>query len=183
MEQRNTGSLYNLLGFALVLTSFSFGRLGAQEFKPAASAAPQSTLPASAVESAQSTKDPGQVDQPAQDKKDVVPATTSSSDTTKAFATKGKKGKQEYTGSTTLVELPPAPMLDEEKKQRLDPDGKPMFYPPVKQQRDKYGHPLFDTKGMPVMQTKDNLGYDENGKKLHIPKEKPPKTVAVRRAV
>ena len=29
------------------------------------------------------------------------------------------------------------------------------------------------------MQTKDNLGYDENGKKLHPTKEKPPKTVAV----
>ena len=28
------------------------------------------------------------------------------------------------------------------------------------------------------MQTKDNLGYDENGKKLHPSKEKPPKTVS-----
>ena len=28
------------------------------------------------------------------------------------------------------------------------------------------------------MQTKDNLGYDENGKKLHPVKEKPPKTVS-----
>jgi hypothetical protein len=92
---------------------------------------------------------------------------------------KNKKGKQEYTGPNTVVELPPTPMLDEEGKQRQDPDGKLMFNPPVRQQRDKKGHPLFDEQGKPVMQTKDNLGYDENGKKLHPPKEKPPKTVAV----
>ena len=79
----------------------------------------------------------------------------------------------------TLVELPPTPMLDEEGKQRHDPDGKLMFNPPVKQQRDKKGHPLFDALGQPLMQTKDNLGYDENGKKLHALKEKPPKTVSV----
>ncbi len=91
----------------------------------------------------------------------------------------GKKGKQEYTGPMTLVELPPTPMLDEEGNQRQDPDGKLMFNPPVKQQRDKYGHPLFDEKNKPVMQTKDNLGYDENGKKLHPSKEKPPKTISV----
>ena len=91
----------------------------------------------------------------------------------------GKKGKQEYTGPMALVELPPAPMLDEEGNQRQDPDGKLMFNPPVKQQRDKYGHPLFDEKNKPVMQTKDNLGYDENGKKLHPSKEKPPKTISV----
>jgi hypothetical protein len=70
-------------------------------------------------------------------------------------------------------------MLDEEGKQRQDPDGKLMFNPPVRQQRDKKGHPLFDAQGKPVMQTKDNLGYDENGKKLHAVKEKPPKTVSV----
>ena len=92
---------------------------------------------------------------------------------------KNKKGKQEYTGPNTVIELPPTPMLDEEGKQRQDPDGKLMFNPPVRQQRDKKGHPLFDEQGKPVMQTKDNLGYDENGKKLHPPKEKPPKTVAV----
>jgi hypothetical protein len=67
--------------------------------------------------------------------------------------------------------VPPTPMLDEEGKQRQDPDGKLMFNPPVKQQRDKKGHPLFDAKGQPLMQTKDNLGYDENGKKLHPLKE------------
>jgi hypothetical protein len=90
-----------------------------------------------------------------------------------------KKGKQVYTGPMTLVELPPTPMLDEEGNQRQDPDGKLMFNPPVRQQRDKFGHPLFDDHGKPVMQTKDNLGYDENGKKLHASKEKPPKTVSV----
>src|ERR1700679_2855265 len=104
---------------------------------------------------------------------ETQPASTAST----AMVAKDKKA--EYAGPTTLVELPPAPMLDEEKKQRLDPESKPMFYPPVRQQRDKYGHPLFDQKGMPVMQTKDNLGYDENGKKLHAPKEKPTKTGSV----
>jgi hypothetical protein len=94
-------------------------------------------------------------------------------------AVKDKKGKQEYTGPMTLVQLPPTPMLDEEGKQRQDPDGKLMFNPPVKQQRDKKGHPLFDEFGKPVMQNKDNLGFDENGKKLHASKEKPPKTVSV----
>jgi hypothetical protein len=96
-----------------------------------------------------------------------------------ASVAKVKKGNQEYTGPSTLVEFPPAPMLDEEGKQRQDPDGKLMFNPPVRQQRDKKGHPLFDAQSKPVMQTKDNLGYDENGKKLHALKEKPPKTVSV----
>ena len=81
-----------------------------------------------------------------------------------------KKG--EYTRPTMVVELPPTPMLDEEGKQRLDPDGKPMFNPPVRQQRDKKGHPLFDDKGKPVMQTAKDLGYDEHGKKIHEEKEK-----------
>lgn len=98
---------------------------------------------------------------------------------TAASTLKGKKGDQPYTGPTTLFELPPTPMLDEEGKQRQDPDGKLMWNPPVKQQRDKKGHPLFDLKGQPVMQTKESLGYDENGKKIHPVKEKPPKTVSV----
>jgi hypothetical protein len=87
--------------------------------------------------------------------------------------------KPVYTGPTEVVELAPTPMLDEEGKQRLDPDGKPMFNPPVKQQRDKYGHPLFDDKGKPVFQTATELGYDEKGKKLHAKKEKAPKTISV----
>jgi hypothetical protein len=107
------------------------------------------------------------------------PASSSPATLQSASVTKGKKGKQEYTGPMTLVVLLPTPMLDEEGNQRQDPDGKLMFNPPVKQQRDKYGHPLFDEQNKPVMQTKDNLGYDENGKKLHPSKEKPPKTTSV----
>jgi hypothetical protein len=83
-----------------------------------------------------------------------------------------KDKKAEYIGPTTVVELPPTPMLDEEGRQQLDPDGKPMFNPPLRQQRDKKGHPLFDDKGKPVMQTAKDLGYDEHGKKIHEEKEK-----------
>jgi hypothetical protein len=91
----------------------------------------------------------------------------------------GKKGKDPYTGPTNVVELPPTPMLDGEGKQRLDPEGKPMFNPPVKQERDKYGHPMFDSDGRPIFQTATELGYDEKGHKIHEKKEKPPKTVTV----
>ncbi len=80
-----------------------------------------------------------------------------------------------YTGPNTIIVLPPKPILDEEGKQRLDPDGKPMFYPPVKQQRDKHGHPLFDANGKPVFQTATDLGYDERGKKIRAHKIKPPR--------
>jgi hypothetical protein len=90
-----------------------------------------------------------------------------------------KHGKPIYSGPNEVIVLPPTPMLDEEGKQRLDPDGKPMFNAPVKQQRDKHGHPLFDEHGQPVFQTATELGYDERGKKLHPVKVKPPKTVAV----
>lgn len=92
-------------------------------------------------------------------------------------AAKGKKAP--YTGPDTVVELAPTPMLDEEGKQRLDPEGKPMFNAAVKQQRDKKGHPLFDESGKPVMQTAKDLGYDERGKKLKVKKEKEAKTVSV----
>jgi len=89
-------------------------------------------------------------------------------------------GKKEvYTGPTEVVVLSPTPMLDNEGKQRLDPDGKPMFNPPVKQQRDKYGHPLFDEHGKPVFQTATELGYDEHGHKIHAEKVKPPKMTPV----
>jgi hypothetical protein len=157
---RTTAS--GLLGFALLFTSIR--PIRAQETQPAPSSAPQSALP-------------GEGEKNQQEKKDAPSPTLPASAATPAV--KNKKGKQEYTGPTTLVELPPTPMLDEEGKQRQSPDGKLMFNPPVRQQRDKKGHPLFDEQGKPVMQTKDNLGYDENGKKLHAPKEKPPKTVAV----
>jgi hypothetical protein len=92
---------------------------------------------------------------------------------------KAKGKKVEYTGPNIVVVLPATPMLDEEGRQRLDPDGQPMFNPPVKQQRDKKGHPLFDEKGKPVFQTATELGYDERGKKLHAVKVKEPKMIPV----
>lgn len=150
MTRKNTVTVSGSL--CLVLAFMSIGHMGAQETQPAPSTTPQPSLPASSSPTLSNPASP---------------------------APKGKKGKQEYTGPTTLVQLPPTPMLDEEGKQRQDPDGKLMFNPPVKQQRDKKGHPLFDAQGKPVFQTKDNLGYDENGKKLHASKEKPPKTVSV----
>jgi hypothetical protein len=70
-------------------------------------------------------------------------------------------------------------MLDEQGMQRLDPDGKPMWNPPVKQQRDKKGHPLFAENGKPVFQTATELGYDEHGKKIKVKKEKEPKKIPV----
>jgi hypothetical protein len=91
---------------------------------------------------------------------------------------KAKKGKEAYTGPTNIVEQPATPMLDEEGRQRLDPDGKPMFNAPVKQQRDKKGHPLF-ADGKPVFQTATEPGFDEKGKKIKSKKEKPPKLVKV----
>ena len=90
-----------------------------------------------------------------------------------------KEKKGEYTDPMTVVELPPTPMLDEEGRQRLDPDGKPMFNPPVRQLRDSKGHPMFSASGKPLMQTADNLGYDEHGKKIVVKKEKPVKTVSL----
>jgi hypothetical protein len=161
MTRTSTGSFSGLLGIVLAVTSI--GRAVAQETQPAPSSVAQSALPASPIEDRKEASSP----MPSQS----VAAATS--------VDKGKKGKQEYTGPTTVVVLPPTPMLDEEGKQRQDPDGKLMFNPPIRQQRDKKGHPLFDAQNKPVMQTKDNLGYDENGKKLHALKEKPPKTVSV----
>ncbi len=98
---------------------------------------------------------------------------------TKGSDKKAKAKKVEYTGPNNVVVLPATPMLDEEGRQRLDPDGQPMFNPPVKQQRDKKGHPLFDEKGKPVFQTATELGYDERGKKLHAVKVKEPKMIPV----
>ena len=107
----------------------------------------------------------------AQEATPPTPAAAPSTPTPAARA-QGKEKKGEYTGPTTVVELPPTPILDEEGRQRLDPDGKPMFNPPVRQQRDKKGHPVFDDKGKPVMQTARDLGYDEHGKKIREQKEK-----------
>jgi hypothetical protein len=157
MVRTCTGSLSGLLLIAMSFTST--GRTFAQENPLAPSPTPQAAPAASPADASQSP--------------------TGTAGVQPASLVKEKKGKQEYKGPMTLVELPPTPMLDEEGNQRQDPDGKLMFNPPVRQQRDKYGHPLFDEHGKPVMQTKDNLGYDENGKKLHVTKEKPPKIVSV----
>lgn len=91
----------------------------------------------------------------------------------------GKKNKLEYVGPKDVVELAPAPMLDQEGRQRLDPDGKPMFNPAIRQQRDKRGNPFFDKQGKPVMQTASDLGFDDKGKRVHNKKEKPPRMVSV----
>ncbi len=154
MTRTRTTSLAGLLGLALAFTTIA--RIAAQETQPAPSA------------------------QPAEDDKAASsPKPPQSSGTTASVLKKGKKGEQPYIGPATVIVLAPTPMLDEEGKQRQDPDGKLMFNSPVKQQRDKKGHPLFDLKGQPVMQTKDILGYDENGKKIHPLKVKPPKTVSI----
>jgi hypothetical protein len=92
---------------------------------------------------------------------------------------KSWKGKADYTGPTTVVELTPAPVLDAEGRQRLDPDGKPMFDQPIRQRRDKKGHPVVDEGGKPIFQTARDRGYDENGKKIPLLKEKAPKTILV----
>jgi hypothetical protein len=173
MVRTNIGSLSGVLALALAFSSA--GRALAQEPQPAPSPTPQSVTPASPTDATQPTADPGNTVAPTADVKEAPAASAPQPQS----AAKGKKGKQEYTGPMTLVVLPPTPMLDEEGNQRQDPDGKLMFNPPVKQQRDKFGHPLFDEHNKPVMQTKDNLGYDENGKKLHPSKEKPPKLVSV----
>ena len=177
MTRIHTALLAGLLGSALVLTSIS--PIEAQEPQPASQAAPQHLAQAaSPADAAQPTTEHGPADQPPEDKTIASPKPPQSAATTPS-PVKGKKKDQVYTGPTTLVILPPTPMLDEEGKQRQDPDGKLMWNPPVPQQRDKKGHPLFDAHGKPVMQTKDTLGYDENGKKLHAVKVKPPKLVSV----
>jgi hypothetical protein len=90
-----------------------------------------------------------------------------------------KQSKQVYTGPNTVETLPPKPMLDEEGKQRVDPDGNLMFYPVVQQIRDKKGHPVFDRAGNPVYQTANNMGYDEKGKKIVVKKERQPRRTPV----
>jgi hypothetical protein len=111
------------------------------------------------------------------------PATPAASTPAKPIAStipaKRKHGKVIYTGPSTIVVLPPAPMLDGEGKQRVDPDGKLMFIPPVKQIRDKKGHPAFDADGKPVFETATNLGYTETGKKISAKKVKPPRMTPV----
>jgi hypothetical protein len=172
MVRTNTQSLSGLLVIAMAFTLT--GRTLAQETQLTPSSTSQVGPAASPTYALLSATDVAGANHPTS-----ALTTAPSSQLQPTSLVKGKKGKQEYTGPMTLVELPPTPMLDEEGNQRQDPDGKLMFNPPVRQQRDKYGHPLFDEHGKPVMQTKDNLGYDENGKKLHASKEKPPKIVSV----
>ena len=163
----------------------SVGRIEAQEPQAVPSPVSPSTLPASPTDASVPAAVQARVEQPMEDKdakddsKEASSPKLPQSAGVASSAVKGKKGQQPYTGPTTVIVLPPTPMLDEEGKQMQDPDGKLMFNLPVSQQRDKKGHPLFDAKGKPVMQTKDNLGYDENGKKMHAAKVKPPKTVSV----
>jgi hypothetical protein len=177
MTRTNTASFAGLLGFALAFTSI--GRIQAQETQPASAPIQQSAQPISRTGISQPAPEDPQTDQPGEDDKAASSLKPPQSSGTTASVLKGKKGEEPYTGPTSVIELPPTPLLDEEGKQRQDPDGKLMWNSPVKQQRDKKGHPLFDLKGQPVMQTKDNLGYDDNGKKIHPVKEKPPKTVSV----
>jgi hypothetical protein len=184
ITRTKTVSLSGLL--CLTLAFSSTGRVSAQiqaaqQTQPAQSepAPPEqaASQPASPTEASQPTPEQGPANSPIEDNKAALSATKAQP--AAPLVAKDKKGKQEYTGPTTVVELPPTPMLDSEGKQQQDPEGKLMFNPPVRQQRDKKGHPLFDAENKPVMQTKNELGYDENGKKLHAPKEKPPKTVSV----
>ncbi len=155
-----------LIGFPLCLAV----RGQAQSGSSAASSAPQ----AAAVQPAQPS------------------ARTENANAAEAKQAEKAKAKQEkmarkaaearskaYTGPNTIIVLPPKPILDEEGRQRLDPDGKPMFFPPVNQQRDKHGHPLFDAQGKPVFQTATDLGYDQHGKKIRARKVRPPKTTPI----
>jgi len=174
MTRTRTESLAALLGFAFVFSSIA--RIEAQQTQEPQPASP--TQQSAHADTTQLASEQGPMDHPAEDKTISPPKPPQPAPTTAPVA-KGKKKDVVYTGPTTVVELAPTPMLDEEGKQRQDPDGHLMWNPPVKQQRDKKGHPLFDAKNNPVFQTKDNLGYDENGKKLHASKEKPPKMVAV----
>jgi hypothetical protein len=186
------------VAFLLLLGTLSVGRASAQEPAPApppATAPPLNTpepasppdpaaQPAAApAETPVATPPPSDSTKPAEQEPAASPATNQvvqvAKPAEKAAAHPKKGAKVPYTGPTNVVELPPTPMLDSEGKQRLDPDGKPMFNPPVKQQRDKFGHPLFTPDGKPVFQTATDLGYDERGKKIAVKKVKPPKTTSV----
>jgi hypothetical protein len=152
--------------------------LSAQEAAPAVAApqAAQGTAPQIAA--------PVKADQDSKKSDKAKAEEAKKSEKAKAEEEKKEKKAEEakakiYTGPNTVIVLPPTPMLDEEGKQRLDPDGKPMFNPPVRQQRDKKGHPLFDENGKPVFQTATDLGYDEHGKKIHVVKVKEPKMIPV----
>ena len=115
----------------------------------------------------------------AQDQPVTAPAASTPAPAVAATAGKAKKAKDAYSGPTSVVVLPPTPLLDVEGKQVVDTDGKPVFNPPMKQIRDKKGHPVFDDKGKPVFETATSLGYDERGKKIPVKKVKTPKMTPV----
>jgi len=92
---------------------------------------------------------------------------------------KHKAEKAEIQSQIDALPKQGTPMLDEAGKQMLDPDARPMFNPAPKPLRDKHGEPRLDEHGKLLLQTKDNLGYDEHGKKLKAVKEKEPKKVPV----
>jgi hypothetical protein len=160
---------------------------------PASAPAAVPTDPAATVPAADSTPVAAQqvTTTPAQeaDKPQAAPAAAAQTPAAAAPAAKSKKGartpappkekkaKPVYSGPTEVIVLPPEPMLDEEGKQRVDPDGNPLFLPAVRQQRDKKGHPLFDANGKPVFQTAKEKGYDPKGKKIVVKKEKSVKMV------
>ena len=152
--------------------------LGAQETAPAPAAAPAVTT--QAVAAPQAAAAPAAV-VPAPEKPTLDPkkAGKEAADQEKKAKKAEEAKKKIYTGPNSVIVLPPTPMLDEEGRQRLDPDGQPMFNAAVRQQRDKKGHPLFDEQNKPVFQTATELGYDEKGKKLKLVKEKPPKMIPV----
>ncbi|MGH9597870.1 MAG: hypothetical protein ACRD3K_13830, partial [Edaphobacter sp.] len=129
-----------LLGLTLFFTSMSC--LGAQQTQSASPTNPQTVQPAT-PDVSQSAIAQEKTDQPAEGKQEATSLKPPQSAGVALSNVKGKKGEQVYTGPTTVIELAPTPMLDEEGKQRQAPDGKLMFNPPVKQQRDKKGHPLF----------------------------------------
>jgi hypothetical protein len=186
------------LGLALALTHIAEGQDPNRTTKPAPSSAPvpapatqtpdqaaqPSAAPPQAVppQAAQEQTAPGQAaptSTPPAGGQDLPPGQAPAKYPTGYAPIPGKKDKFEYVGPKNVVELAPTPMLDEEGRQQLDPDGKPMFNPPIRQQRDKHGNPLFDEHGKPVMQTATELGYDDKGKKIHEKKEKEPKMVSV----
>src|ERR1700744_6309047 len=114
MTRTITGSL------GLVLAFTSIGRVNAQQTLPAPSSSPQAAAPASLMDASRPAME-GNDDR--DDKKQMPSLAAPQSAGVAPSIAKGKKGQQEYTGPTTVIELPPTPMLDEEGKQRQDPDG------------------------------------------------------------
>src|SRR5271170_2517534 len=128
MTRTSTRSLSTLISVVLAFTSI--GHTWAQETQPAPSPNLQTALLAPPINASQpTTAEHGPADQPIAataataatadtNTKDALSPTAPQSAATSASVVTGKKAKQEYTGPTTLVELPPTPMLDAEGKQQ-----------------------------------------------------------------